>query len=382
MNATTLIRRLLIAASLALTTPLVACDAADDPVAPDRAAAAVVAGQILPGGAAPAAALAGVRVELEGSQAFDVTDGGGRFRLEGPPLAGRLVLRFRRGTLDVRLELEEIGPGTVVRLEVELGEAGASVHRSSRGDGREFEGIATLVSVGGSPPSRALRITVADVAGARPVEIVEGVTTVAADGDLTTFMAVLGALEAGTRVRVEGRGSVRADGTLGATTLEAEVDEDGGNGDDDGDDNSGPGNGDDDDDDNSGPGNGDDDGDDDNSGPGNGDDDDDNSGSGNGGDDDDGPGLPEFEGVPSLVALAGAAPGRVLRVSVADTQGPIVVDIVEDGTTIDPEGDLLTFDAIVGALTSGRAMKLEGEGTRAGDGSLRAVVVKAETDED
>jgi hypothetical protein len=360
MDAPTEMRRFLIATSLALTTALVACDTSGDPTAPDDdAAPVVVAGQILPGGSgggtASTKAPSGIRVELEGSPAFDVSDDAGRFRLEGHAPDGRLRLRFRRGSLDARLELEGIGPGALVRIEVELGDDGLSVSETRRGDGREFEGVATLASLRGSAPSRTLRLSVADTGGTRLVDVVEATTTIDVDGDLITFAAILDALEAGITFRVEGEGSVQADGAIRATSLEAEVDEDAG-----GDDDSGPG-----------------DGGDDNSGPGDGGDDD--SGPGDGGDGQD---LPEFEGAPTLVSLAGASPSRTLRVSVADEQGPVVVDIVEGVTTIDPEGDLITFDAIVGALAAGRSMKIEGEGSRGADGSLLAKSVKAETDED
>ena len=184
-------------------------------------------------------------------------------------------------------------------------------------------------------------------------------------------------------MRIEVDGTYAEDGSVDAILVKAEIDEDGamdddGPGDHDSVDNSGPGSHDDDSVDNSGPGS---DGDDsvDNSGPGS-HGDDDPATDDDGGQDDDGPML-EFEGVASLISIAGAAPERTLRLELTSEGTTSVMEIVEGTTSFDIEGDLLDIDAVLAALErDDLVVRAEGNGERNDEGVIIAMDVKVETD--
>ena len=106
----------------ALVLALLTATACDEgtPLAPEGQPV-VVTGQVLSvaSSTAPAAAsspsgegpLGGIEVTVEGSAATTLTDERGGFRLEVESVADWLVIRFRRGGLDARLELEGLPPG-------------------------------------------------------------------------------------------------------------------------------------------------------------------------------------------------------------------------------------------------------------------------------
>ena len=327
--------------ALLFAATLAACDSSNDPLGPDlddqgSTLPTVVLGKVsIPtqgafGGATLASSegLSGVFVTVEGAQVTDTTDSMGSFRLETVTSDGKMVLRFRRGGLDAKLELEGVSPGTLIRVEVTLSNDSVSLTDSSQGSHHEFEGTANFNSISGDAPERTLRVEVADTSGTILVSIEEGSTSFDADGDLVTFEALLGALTAGKAIELEGDGTRESDGSVTAAQIKAETDDDNDD-DDDGEDN----------------------------------------------DEDD------FDGQATFMSVAGDAPSRTLRVAIADSSGTIEVDILEGTTTFDNEGDILSFADALAALQAGTAIEMDGEGTRQADGSITAATVKVEIDD-
>jgi len=234
-------------ALLVASVILAACESADSPVAIDvegapDAPSMIVSGVVtLPaaagaGGTASGPSLSGVLVTLEGTAALDTTDVTGAFRLQAPASAQLIRLRFRSGATDALLEVEGGDPGVVIHVEVYLDDGGVSLLSSSRnygespdddeaGQNAEFKGVATLVTVSGTEPSRVLRIAItAEDGSTAEVELTEGVTVFDNEGDFVAFADVLAALEAATPLDIEGRGTVQDDGSIAAATAKAETD--------------------------------------------------------------------------------------------------------------------------------------------------------------
>jgi len=321
-----------------------------DVTAPDDAPAVVLGRVASVGAAAPApstaqtagpslhgsgSSLAGIEVRVEGESVATLTDDTGAFRLEVRAKDGRVRLRFRRGSMDVRLELTGIPPGRVLQIEVGLADDGATVLSSDDDGEDEFEGVATLLSLEGDAPQRTASLDVVGAHRSWSVDVLEGVTAFDDDGDLGTFDALVEALQAATQpVEIEGEGTLRDDGSIGATEVKAETEH------------------------------ADDDGEDDDHGQA----------------EDEGP--EEFEGAAALVSIDGEAPDRTARVELTGETGVLMVDIVEGVTTFDPQGDVLGFSAMLDALgQAGLTVEIEGEGTLQDDGSVLAAAVKVETDD-
>ena len=93
-------------------------------------------------------------------------------------------------------------------------------------DEGEFEGYATLVSVDGDAPERTMRVEVDDDGEIVTVDIVEGTTVFKDDGDFNDFDSLLGALDAGVMVEIEGEGPIQEDGSVMAYEVKAETDDD------------------------------------------------------------------------------------------------------------------------------------------------------------
>jgi hypothetical protein len=314
-----------------IAATLTACDSSSNPMAPDAgdfgpALPTVVVGQVsapAQGSAGSAGQLSGrdlsgVLVTIDGTQAADTTDSAGTFRVEAVSSDRKMVLRFRRGSLDARIEIEGVNPGALLRLEITLHDDSVSLSDSSQGDHNEFEGKASFVSVSGFAPARILRVEIADTAGALLVDIVEGSTRFDNEGDILSFGDVLAALAVGGTPEMEGDGTRQDDGSVAAAEIKVETDEDAEN---------------------------------------------------------------EFEGKASFVSVSGIAPARALRVEVADTTGTLLVDIIEGFTRFDNEGDFLSFGDVFAALQAGTALRVEGEGTLRADGTIGAVEAKVETDD-
>ena len=329
MNKTTRLRRSSLVLGLLGTGLLLACDSSVAGPELQDPGAAVVVGQVRAasgGGGQSAQDLSGIEVTVEGSSATDTTDINGTFRLEARSEDGRLRLRFRKGAIDVGLEISGAGPGTVVRIDVSLDSGKATLDDSSSSSRGEFEGEASLVGLSGSSPSRTLRLQVTRPGSSTLVEVVEGSTVFDAEGDLITFDRLSARVEAGLQVRVEGDGSLQADGTVSATIIKAETDEE---------------------------------------------DDDDL------GDDDE-----DFEGRLTALSLSGSAPNRVARVALQEDGKQYAVDIDEAATVFQQDGDLLTFEQLISGHDAGAVIEIEGNGDRQSDGSFIATSVKVETDDD
>ena len=64
-----------------------------------------------------------------------------------------------------------------------------------------------------------------------------------------------------------------------------------------------------------------------------------------------------------------------------DDPGGAVTVAVDGETTVDPEGDFATFEAMADAFDADTPVRAEAEGELQGDGTLLAETVKFETDE-
>ena len=327
---------------LALALTLGGCDTVDNPLTPEDPATVVLGrvSSITTGAAAAAPALssgsrslAGIEITVDGSPVTDLTNENGEFRLEVRGHEGRIRIRFRRGDIDVRLEFEGMEPGSVLQVEVSLSDHGATLLNEHHRHEGEFEGIASLLSVEGAAPNRSLRVSLVGDHGSATVEIIEGSTLIENEGDVTSFEDILGVLDRGDRaVEIEGMGERQDDGSLVASSVKVETDDD--RHDDDNDD-----------------------------------------------DDPNVEGPNEFEGLASLVSVNGEAPSRTIRVTLLGELGPATVDVIEGGTLFDNEGDLTSFVSLLAALEAGHpALRIEGDGASTEDGSIRATSLKAETD--
>jgi len=353
MNATLLRHRSTLTLALAAATAFVAaCDT--DPTGPDTpdAAPTLVVGQVRAASTAPAAFaspsdLSGIEVSVAGGRATTTTDAEGVFRLETRSEDGRVRLRFRRGSMDVELEVEGLVPGGTLHVRVSLGDRGASLddvgnddraghgQNDDRGndDGRatgvEFEGELASMSLAGDAPTRVARAELNGLSGQRAVDIVEGETAFDQDGDVLSFSALLDGVAAGRKIRMEGNGATQADGSLRAGSVKVEVEE----------------------------------------------------GDQAGNDDRGGAEQGEFEGRLVSLTRSGTAPQRMARVVLSQAGAQVTVDIAETGTAFESRGDLLSFDAMLAGYDAGRAIKIEGDGTRQADGAFRATSVKVEVDD-
>lgn len=314
--------------TLALAVGLAACDSSPSGPHSDASTPAVIAGgiQFAGGGGASAQDLSGVEVVVESDGAADITDTNGAFRIVTSDVDGQVRLRFRKGAMDVTLDLSGITAGTMFTLTVTLSDTSATVADSTSSELDEFEGEATLLSVSGSAPNRTLSIEVAAEANRRyAVDVVESATTFEADGDLLTFEALLTRLQANQQVRVEGDGNAQSDGRVVATSIKAETDDD---------------------------------------------------------DDDDGEDDEDFEGDVTEMAVSGVAPTRTARVTLVDDSVSTTVDIIEGTTVFDTDGDVLTFEAMLSAHASGAELEVEGDGELGQDGVWTASFIEVETDDD
>jgi len=345
-----------------LVLGLAACETVEAPTAPELAPT-VVFGRIAaaPGTTGPASTttpvLSNIVVSTDDGSVTTVTDDHGSFRLEVRAKDGRVRVRFRRGSLDLRLELSGLPEGGVYQLDLSLGEDDLTVLSASDSDEADFDGIVTAMEVTGDAPSRTAVVQVEDDDEAFVVQVVEGETHFDQDEDILSFEAMVEAVLAGPVLEVDGDGSLQMDGSIVAHEIEVEVEEhdDDSHDDDPHDDDSH-----------------DDDSDDDDSNDDDSDDDGDDDGSNDAGD---------FDGSASLVAVTGDAPDRTTRITVTNLTGTTTIDVVEGVTTFDPLGDAVTFDAMLMALmTEGLAVEIEGDGAVQADGTVVATSVKVETD--
>lgn len=342
------VRRLAKTCAVALCAAAAACEASD-PTGLGTAGVTlegrVVSLQSSSGAAAGAAqaggiSFDGIEVSVDGSTAVTLTESDGSFHLEFETRDDRIVVRFRRGSIDLSLTLEGVSPGTTVRLEVGLGDEVSVLHRDDRhgdddeddddddldrGDS-EFEGQATLESLVGNAPERVLQVALSRDGRTVTIEIDEGSTMFEAAGDISTFEGLLAALDGSDlSVKIEGDGEVQTDGTVLARSIKVETDEDA--------------------------------------------------------DDDGGVMHAEFKGRATLVSVTGAAPTRVVRVAVDsedDEEGTVVVDLVEGETGFDHSGDLLTVGSVLAALEQSDLDRFEGKGLMGQDGVIVATIVRAE----
>lgn len=306
---------------LALAVATTACEPSATAVNAE-AGAIVVLGHV-----SSLASPAGIEVSTAGYGATDVTDAHGHFRVT-TARASQGLLRFKRGSLDAEVRFDAAQDG-IVAVEVVLEGSEVTLVTASAGRRVEYEGVVNQVVVSGTEPSRVLRATVVSSSGSETVEINEETTVFDDEGDLLTFADLAAALDRGDAIEIEGYGDRQDDGVIQATSVKAETEDDDDH-DDDHDDDS---------------------------------------------DDED------FEGLASLTSVSGDEPTRTLRVSVADTAGAVTVDIVEETTVFDGEGDLLTFADLLAALDRGDAVEIEGYGELQDDGSFVATSVKAETED-
>ena len=343
MKDTSFARRFSVVTALALITTAGACDSTESPTALEDEPIVVLGHvasvtQVDPSlgpslSSSSSSSLGGIEVSIEGGTAADLTDDGGNFRLEVRQHDGRLRIRFRRGSLDVRLEIEGVATGTVVQFVVVLDHGGATLLSSHDGREAEFEGVAALVSVDGESPSRTVRVELTDSIGSTLVDIVEDRALFDNEGDITTLTDLLAALDrTDLPVKIEGEGERQDDGTIVAAGIKVETDEH------------------------------DDDQDDEN-------------------DDEEIADADEFEGVAALVSVDGETPSRTVRVELTDSIGSTLVDIVEDRALFDNEGDITTLTDLLAALDrADLTVKIEGEGERQDDGTIVAAGIKVETD--
>lgn len=319
-----------------------ACEVSDQMVGPEEPPT-VVLGRVASvssstdaSGSAAASSLGGIEVTVRGGTAADVTAADGSFRLEVDGNGGPIRLRFRRGSLDVEMELSGIPAGGELRIRVRLDDSGATVLDDEMDEGPdEFEGSASLLSVDGEASTRIAQVELKNAMGSTRVKIEEGVTTFDAEGDIRAFDDLLAALDASTpTIRIEARGTLGAGGLFSAVVVKVEVDEDDAATDGDADD---------------------------------------------GGLDDDPRG---FDGVASLLSLEGEAPGRTVLVELEGALGPTLVQVVEGVTLFDAEGDVLAFADLLAALerSDGR-VRIEGDGSLGADGIFVATEIKVEIDE-
>ena len=305
----------------------------------------VVTGQVLSvtSDAGPAAAssssdagsLGGIEVSVEGSAATTITDAQGGFRLEVEGELDRLVIRFRRGGLDARIELEGLSPGATLHLEVRLSDDGGTVRRDD-GLGAEVQGQVRLVELRGTAPNRTLRVELSASGSVTLLEIDESSVRFESDGDVLGFEALLSALaRSDLSVRLEGDAVLLEDGTVLATSIKVETDEhaaDDGQPDDD-----------------------------------------------RGGDDDGAAGV-EFEGAATLLGVTDDGSSRIVRLQVTG-DGSWEVWFAEGVTSFDAGGDIRTVAALALAMAGTADVRVEGRGTRQEDGSVLALTARAEIDD-
>ncbi len=176
-------RRSTLAILFGLVSAASACDGTQDLMAPEDLPIVVLGRVASISHADPTVNLAlgstssmlgGIEVSVEGESAIDVTDDSGNFRLEVKEHDGLVRIRFRRGPLDVRLEIEGGSLGATVQFEVGLADRTATLLSSHDSRDYEFEGVAALVSVEGEAPSRTVRVELTHETGSEFVDIVEG----------------------------------------------------------------------------------------------------------------------------------------------------------------------------------------------------------------
>lgn len=329
---------------------MAACETVEAPTVPELAPT-VVFGRIAAasGTTGPASAttpaLSNIVVSTDDGRVTTVTDDHGSFRLEVRAKDGRVRVRFRRGSLDLRLELSGLPEGGVYQLDLSLGDDDLTVLSASDSDEADFDGIVTAMEVTGDAPSRTAVVQVEDDDEAFVVQVVEGETHFDQDEDILSFEAMVEAVVAGAVLEVDGDGTLQMDGSIVAHEIEVEVEEhdDDSHDDDSHDDDSHDDDSDDDDDDPNDAG--------------------------------------DFDGSASLVAVTGDAPARTARITLTKLAGTTTIDVVEGVTTFDPLGDAVTFDAMLTALmTDGLAVEIEGDGAVQTDGTVLATSVKVETD--
>lgn len=156
------------------------------------------------GGVRALAAASGVRVSVIGSTLATTTDGSGQFEIRGVP-AGRAQLRFEAPGIDARLEIEGLGQGQSLNVNVHLSSAGAFLaeaedHRNETTLRGKLEAVA------------GARLTVAG----RPVQT-DGLTEILGRSNARLPLAEL---RIGQLLEVEGTNQV--DGTLYARKVKLE----------------------------------------------------------------------------------------------------------------------------------------------------------------
>jgi uncharacterized surface protein with fasciclin (FAS1) repeats len=191
-------------------------------------------------------------------------------------------------------------------------------------DETEFEGWASLVSVEGDAPERAMRIEVEYDDMTVEVVVSEAGTDFGDDGDITDFDGLLQALDAeDPMVQVEGEGELQDDGSVAADEIKAET--------------------------------------------GDRDDDED-------GDDDE----IDFGGYATLISQEGDAPTRSLRMDLEYEGETITVDVFEGETEFEDDGNLADFDALLEALQDDELLVVvKGEGDVREDGTVEADEITA-----
>ena len=219
---------------LLIIVALAACETSGVATGPE-AAPTVVFGRIAssPGaltGAAPiasAVSLAGIIVSTEDGSATSTTDDQGAFRLEVLSGDGRVRLRFRRGSLDLRLELSGLPEGGIFQIDLSLSDDDITILSSSESNEADFDGHVVALSLSGDAPERVAVLEVRDEYETLYVSVLEGETAFDQSEDILDFDALLeAASDPLIDLEVDGEGELQADGTIVATKIEVEIDDD------------------------------------------------------------------------------------------------------------------------------------------------------------
>ena len=87
----------------------------------------------------------------------------------------------------------------------------------------KFGGLASLRGVTGTEPNRVAHIEVTRSNRGMNVDLIEGTTVFAQDGDLNRFGEVLAALESDVRLRIQGEGRIQDNGAIGALRAKVQI---------------------------------------------------------------------------------------------------------------------------------------------------------------
>ena len=100
---------------------------------------------------------------------------------------------------------------------------GATDRHNDHNDFAKFGGLASLRGVTGTEPNRVAHIEVTRSNRGMNVDLIEGTTVFAQDGDLNRFGEVLAALESDVRLRIQGEGRIQDNGSIGALRAKVQV---------------------------------------------------------------------------------------------------------------------------------------------------------------